>query len=80
MALEMLCQKWLERFGHFDVTVKVKGVLERSQIDIDLGLIGVEFDFYNSKGWLGDATAFFHADKVLLNEAALYPQKARAEA
>jgi hypothetical protein len=79
MGLEDMCRKWLEQFGYFEVTVTIKRVLERSDLDLALGLIGVEFDFFNNQGWVGDAIAFFRAEEVHLGGAAMYPQKVKAE-
>ncbi|NOZ77241.1 MAG: hypothetical protein GXO65_06175 [Euryarchaeota archaeon] len=70
MGLEKMCQRWLEQFGFYDVTVSIRRVLDRNEIDMELGLLGVEFDFFEEGVWLGDATAFFHFDEVLTGETA----------
>jgi hypothetical protein len=69
MDLKELCKRWLQReFGLANVEVVRIKVLERSEIDEMLGLVGVEFDFIEPSGRRGNSTAFFSTEEISVGE------------
>jgi hypothetical protein len=62
--IEIKCIQWLKDKFEIDAEIVSMKPQNQEEVDSNLGLLGIKFDFKTKEGQIGDSVAFFKLEEI----------------